>query len=177
MSPERISPQDFGSKTSRPSVPSDCYSLGMVIYETISGNVPFHEDRDLTVFVKVLKGERPCREAGFTNSLWTMLEQCWMPQPSRRPSVEDVLRCLEACSDQTAEGMEEYLGFDSRISPRDEQGSYTSYHNNTPPAGPPQSELMFDKTHSPPPTGRRDVPPAPSVASQGETTSLNQRRK
>ena len=159
MSPERISPQDFGCKTSRPSKPSDCYSLGMVIYEIISGNVPFHEDRDLTVFVKVLKGERPHREVGFANSLWNMVEQCWMPQPSHRPNVEDVLRCLETCSNQTAGGMEGDPSFDSHISPPDEQGGYRSYDSNTTPVGPP-SELMVNKNHSSPPTGGRDSPPA-----------------
>ena len=103
MSPERISPEDFGCNTSRPSKPSDCYSLGMVIYEIISGNVPFHEDIDFAVFVKVLKGGRPRREEGFPNSLWNMVEQCWMPRPSDRPSVEDVLQCLETCSDRVGE--------------------------------------------------------------------------
>ena len=29
------------------------------------------------------------------NSVWKMLEQCWEPQPDARPSIEDVLRCLE----------------------------------------------------------------------------------
>ena len=103
MSPERISPEDFGLKTSRPSKSSDCYSLGMVIYEIISGNVPFHEDIDFTVFVKVLKGERPRREEGFPDSLWDMMERCWMPQPSDRSGVEDVLQCLETCSDRVGE--------------------------------------------------------------------------
>ena len=55
-SAERIVPQEFGLKDGRPTKSSDCYSLGMVIYETISGNIPFHKNRDITVFVKVLKG-------------------------------------------------------------------------------------------------------------------------
>ena len=59
MSPELIAPQRFGFKNSRPTKPSDCYALGMVIYETISGNLPFHEHTDLAVFAKVLEGERP----------------------------------------------------------------------------------------------------------------------
>ena len=103
MSPERISPEDFGCKTSRPSISSDCYSLGMVIYEIISGNVPFHKDIDFAVFVKVLRGARPPREEGFPNNLWNMMERCWMPPPSDRPSVGDVLQCLEICSDRTGE--------------------------------------------------------------------------
>ena len=98
MSPELILPQQFGFKKSRPTISSDCYALGMVIYETITGNMPFHEHTDLTVFVKVLAGERPSRGVKFTESLWKMLELCWAPQPNDRPSIEDVLQCLEVVS-------------------------------------------------------------------------------
>ncbi|KAF9785168.1 kinase-like domain-containing protein, partial [Thelephora terrestris] len=87
MGPELISPQEFGLKVCSPTTLSDCYSLGMVIYETISGGLPFHEDTDLMVIVKVLKGERPLRRKGFTEGLWEILEKCWTPQPSERPTV------------------------------------------------------------------------------------------
>ena len=98
MSPELINPQRFGFENSCPTKSSDCYAFGMVIYETISGHLPFHKYTDLTVFVKVLEGERPLREAGFTGSLWEMLELCWTPQSDVRPSVEDILQCLEKSS-------------------------------------------------------------------------------
>ena len=98
MSPERIAPQIFGFKDARPTEPSDCYALGMVVYETISGNLPFHKDADITVSFKVVDGKRPPRGAGFTNSLWKMLELCWVPQPDDRPCIKDVLRCLEEAS-------------------------------------------------------------------------------
>jgi len=99
MSPELIAPQRFGLKSSRPTKPSDCYAFGMVIYETISGNLPFHKHTDLTVFMKVVEGELPPRGVNFTKRLWEMLELCWTPQPDDRPSIEDVLRCLEMASD------------------------------------------------------------------------------
>ena len=95
MSPELIDPHRFGLENSRPTRASDCYALGMVIYETISGHPPFHRDVDPTVLVKVLNGERPAREVLFTDSLWKMLERCWEPQPDARPNIEDVLHCLE----------------------------------------------------------------------------------
>ena len=96
MSPERIAPERFGFKNSRPTVASDCYALGMVVYETISGNLPFYKDTDLTVFMKVVvEGERPPRGAEFTRDLWEMLEWCWVPKPNDRPTIEDVLHCLE----------------------------------------------------------------------------------
>jgi serine/threonine protein kinase len=101
MSPELIAPQRFGLKSSRPTESSDCYALGMVIYETISGNLPFHEDTDLTVFVKVLEGERPPRGGKFREGLWRMLEQCWGSQPNNRPTIEDVLQRLEMFSNSS----------------------------------------------------------------------------
>jgi hypothetical protein len=94
MSPELIAPQRFGLKSSHPTKSSDCYALGMTIYETISGNLPFHEDTDLTVFVKVLEGRRPPRGMKFGKVLWWMLERCWSPQPNNRPSIKVVLQCL-----------------------------------------------------------------------------------
>ena len=110
MSPERIAPGKFGLETSRPTRSSDCYSLGMVAYEAFSGKKPFHETLDLAVFLKVVEGERPSRVVGFTDSLWEMMEQCWMSHPDQRPNVEGVLEYFEMCS--TGED----LGSDSLIS-------------------------------------------------------------
>ena len=98
MSPERIAPDRFGLKNSRPTISSDCYALGMVVYETISGNFPFHKDADLTVSMKIAEGKRPPRGVKFTKSLWETLEWCWASKPNDRPSIEDVLRCLETSS-------------------------------------------------------------------------------
>ena len=98
MSPELIAPERFGFENSRPTKASDCYALGMVIYETISGKLPFHRYTYPTVILKVLEGERPPRGVGFAGGLWKMLEQCWSSQPKNRPSIEDVLHCLEVPS-------------------------------------------------------------------------------
>ena len=113
MSPELIDPEEFGFEKYRPTKASDCYALGMVIYEIISGHLPFHEYTDLTVFVKVLKGTRPRRGRGFTSNLWKMLELCWKPQPDARPDIKDVLLCLQQVlnppepeSKETGEGVQ-----------------------------------------------------------------------
>ena len=99
MSPELINPQQFGSEKGRPTQASDCYALGMVIYETIGGRSPFHEHSDLNVVMKVVNGERPRRELFFPEELWKMLELCWAPQPRDRPSIKEVLQCLEGIPD------------------------------------------------------------------------------
>ena len=98
MSPERIAPEQFGFENGRPTIASDCYALGMVIYETISGNPPFYKHTDFQVYMKIVKGEQPRRGVRFTEDLWKMLKRCWTVQPGSRPGIEDVLQCLEADS-------------------------------------------------------------------------------
>ena len=95
MSPELIDPEPFGLEKSSPTKSSDCYALGMVILETISGNLPFQGLTDFAVSSKVVKGERPRREAVFDASLWKVLEMCWASKPDDRPSIEVVLQHLE----------------------------------------------------------------------------------
>ena len=105
MSPELLSPGSFGLQGSRPTKETDCYALGMVIYEVLSGRPPFAQHDDSVVILKVMGGERPNRPRGiratwFTGGLWGMLERCWRPQPHDRPSLKTILQCLEGAVSQ-----------------------------------------------------------------------------
>ena len=96
MSPELLDPDKFGLKEGRPTKESDCYALGMVIYEVLSGQTPFAPSAVPVVIRKVLEGERPVRpqrEEGklFTDAIWRALELCWKPWPSDRTSAKVVL--------------------------------------------------------------------------------------
>ena len=101
MSPERLNPNEFGFENSRPTKESDCYALGMVILEVLSGQVPFSEGwNDWAVMRRILEGKHPERPQGaeepwFTDELWGMLERCWSPQPKDRPTVKVTLDHLE----------------------------------------------------------------------------------
>jgi len=100
MSPELLDPDRFGREDGRATKDSDCYALGMVILEVLSGKPPFPGYSGLIVMRKVIEGERPGRPEGkeevwFTDDLWEMLQQCWLPQPERRPTIEAVLQCLQ----------------------------------------------------------------------------------
>jgi len=99
MSPELLDPGHFGLKESHPTKESDCYALGMIVYEVLSGQAPFALAKAPTVIWMVLEGRRPGRPFGeegklFTDSIWGILELCWKPQPSERTSVEVVFQCL-----------------------------------------------------------------------------------
>jgi serine/threonine protein kinase len=103
MSPELLTLNQSGLKNSRPTKQSDCYALGMVIYEVLSGRAPFSQFHHYVVIRKVVDGERPERPKGaegawFSNELWQMLTRCWATKPKSRPSVAAVLECLERVS-------------------------------------------------------------------------------
>jgi hypothetical protein len=101
MSPELLCPEKFGLEDSRPTKSSDCYALGMVIYEVLSGQLPFSHHGGYTVVVRVLEGKRPRwpRGAeGMYDDVQEVLKCCWEPKPEDRPRIEDVLLCLEGVS-------------------------------------------------------------------------------
>ena len=103
ISPELIDPDLFNLTDSRPTKESDCYALGMVIYEVLSGQTPFAPSKLPLVVSKVLRGQRPERpqENGrilFTDDLWKTLQRCWKHKPDERTDAKVVLRCLERTS-------------------------------------------------------------------------------
>ena len=103
MSPELLDPDQFEFCDGRPTKESDCYALGMVIYEVLSGKSPFMSLREHIIMRKVLEGERPGMPEGadgvwFTDGLWEMVNRCWATQPKSRPSAEAILECVEGVS-------------------------------------------------------------------------------
>ena len=100
MSPELIYPEGFGLDKTHPTKESDCYALGMVFYEVLSGRTLFAPSRAPLIIQKVLQGERPTRPRGeggalFTDGIWRTLELCWKHVPGERTSVRAVLPFLE----------------------------------------------------------------------------------
>ena len=100
MSPELICPDDSRSGSDqKPTKESDCYALGMVTYEVLSGHAPFRRYANFIALQRILDGKRPGRPRGmkgawFTDELWRMLKLCWATKPADRPSIEDVLECF-----------------------------------------------------------------------------------
>lgn len=96
MSPELLNPAHFGFQDTKPTKDSDCYALGMVTLEVLSGQAPFPNDTEWIVMQKVLNCEHPERPGGqwFTDDLWEMLKQCWKTQPGSRPSIKAIHECF-----------------------------------------------------------------------------------
>ena len=100
MSPELFDPE---IENHRPTEYSDCYALGMVMYEVLSGRIPFYGYQNPVIPLKVSRGDRPERPQGaggvwFTDEIWKVLQTCWTHQAENRARIEDVLQRLEEVS-------------------------------------------------------------------------------
>ena len=101
MSPELLVPDRFGLSSQSPTRESDCYALGMVIYEVLGGKHPFSQYHlDLAAMMKIVEGEHPerPRSGWFPDGIWETLERCWGYQPSDRPSLGVVLHHLQGAA-------------------------------------------------------------------------------
>lgn len=72
---------------------SDVYSFAMTCYEVITGLIPF-EDLDNS-YNDVIEGLRPKLPDSIDPCWKTLLSRCWHADPSKRPSFEEILRCLK----------------------------------------------------------------------------------
>eukprot|EP01126_Amoeba_proteus_P057417 TRINITY_DN7306_c0_g2_i4.p1 TRINITY_DN7306_c0_g2~~TRINITY_DN7306_c0_g2_i4.p1 ORF type:complete len:110 (-),score=16.63 TRINITY_DN7306_c0_g2_i4:125-454(-) len=77
--------------------PADVFSFGMMIYEFITGNPPFHEIIDDNIFKKELcdKKTRPKLPKSLQPLLYNLIIQSWKNKPTKRPTMETIAAILE----------------------------------------------------------------------------------
>jgi serine/threonine protein kinase len=75
---------------------SDIYSLGSVMWEIISGQLPFDGDSQVEIRQKILSGYRhPIPPYYKGSAIAALITRCWHEEPSRRPLGEEVVSELE----------------------------------------------------------------------------------
>ncbi|KAG8897111.1 hypothetical protein FRB99_008433 [Tulasnella sp. 403] len=85
------------------STKSDVYAFGMMIYEILSGRIPFYQYCDMITLTRVVKdkGELPPADPAHSLSgrsyspLWDIARQCWIRNPNERPAMSDLLTQLD----------------------------------------------------------------------------------
>ncbi|EUC67620.1 tyrosine kinase family catalytic domain protein [Rhizoctonia solani AG-3 Rhs1AP] len=88
-----------------PTIKADIWSLGMVILESFTGDMPYPELSELHALVAVADGRIPARpdklinvKAGYSEILWELLLLCFQFVPGDRPalkSVRDIMTVIQ----------------------------------------------------------------------------------
>ena len=97
--PELLVPSEFGLEKCTPTKEADIYATAMVIYQVLTGTVPFGRKTGPEVVFQVLEGVRPSKptnaqKLGLSGQVWKLLEDGWQQARELRPSVKDVLSRL-----------------------------------------------------------------------------------
>ncbi|KAF9648265.1 kinase-like protein [Thelephora ganbajun] len=103
MAPELLVPSRFKLDKCTPTKEADVYAMAMVIYQVLTGTLPFGKLSGSEVVFKVLGGDKPSKpanalELGLFDKVWKLLEGCWQTERTLRPSVKDVLGRIKAAA-------------------------------------------------------------------------------
>lgn len=73
------------------SYPSDVYSFGSLLYEIVSGSIPWEND-DNSIEKAILRGERPEIPRNAPKSIKNLIIKCWNEDPEARPTFSEIYK-------------------------------------------------------------------------------------
>lgn len=100
----RFAAPELFKKSSRgevplPSISSDRYSLGSIIYFVLSGSLPYSTLTDSDVLVELLLGVAPALPSDLNTSItreqWQFIQGCWSEVPQYRRTTNEALEFVD----------------------------------------------------------------------------------
>merc|ERR1712046_407931 len=76
----------------------EVYSFGMVIWEVVTGQVPFQGMTDAQTVRSICNDQRPPIPPRGNRLLCDLAQRCWRQDPTQRCTFSDVLEQLEAAA-------------------------------------------------------------------------------
>ncbi|KAG8942533.1 hypothetical protein FRC04_003604 [Tulasnella sp. 424] len=86
---------------------SDIWAYAMLVLHVMTNKIPYAKiTSDPKVIMAIMDGSLPSpedySELPVTDPLWDIMKECWNKDPTKRPTMVDVLERLRACTtDQT----------------------------------------------------------------------------
>ncbi|KIL00414.1 hypothetical protein PAXRUDRAFT_236725 [Paxillus rubicundulus Ve08.2h10] len=84
-------PELWQSDQARVTAMSDMYSFGCVLYELVSGTIPFQGCPPTVIIDRVTRGDHPERPRSVDSGLWKVTVSCWETNPNHRPMAKSVV--------------------------------------------------------------------------------------
>ncbi|EUC56484.1 tyrosine kinase family catalytic domain protein [Rhizoctonia solani AG-3 Rhs1AP] len=93
----------LGVNKGKPSHEADIYSLGMTIFEVMTGSIPYNDTTEPIALTRILQGIVPERPVEYipngnkqADSLWLLLTNyCWLHEPKERVSAADLYHQIQ----------------------------------------------------------------------------------
>ncbi|KAF8844977.1 kinase-like protein [Paxillus ammoniavirescens] len=86
-----MAPELLRSDQARVTAMSDMYSFGCVLYEMVSGAIPFQGCPPTAIVNRVTRGDHPERPRLVDSVLWRVAVSCWETNPNHRPTARGVV--------------------------------------------------------------------------------------
>jgi serine/threonine protein kinase len=87
MAPEMFQSQAYTEKV-------DVYSYGIVLFELLTGDIPYQGENSFSLPVQVTRGLRPTIPKGLSKTWTKLMTSCWHDKPSRRPGFDKIVQTL-----------------------------------------------------------------------------------
>ncbi|KAH7912184.1 kinase-like domain-containing protein [Hygrophoropsis aurantiaca] len=83
-------------RTPKPTKESDIYSFGSIMYQVLSGKIPYHHIRSEPQVLIALVGQaKPRHEQSIPDISWQFITECWKDPARLRPTATSVVEHVE----------------------------------------------------------------------------------
>src|SRR6266540_673741 len=84
MAPEILQGEEY-------TMASDIYSFGMIMWELMTGRMPFWDQaQDTELIIKICDGLRPPIVTNASEGYIKLMQECWNSDPNKRPTSSDI---------------------------------------------------------------------------------------
>ena len=115
MAPELLNGQPYNAK-------SDVYSLGMVMWEVATGQMPYKDTLLPVMINRVIHGDRPEIPENVPGYYKAWIEKCWSQDSENRPNCQQLIEWIEPHTSRgkSVEGLEDKQNESVNLAPTQE---------------------------------------------------------